>query len=71
MAALINVPVADRPGAPVTALRVGQGDAAQEFREIADAARIKHQAPMIGHQAASQNSHRHKTQPFFQDVRKS
>jgi len=53
IAALINVPGSDRPGARVITLRVGQGDASQEFGEIAVGARIKDQVPMIGHQAVS------------------
>jgi len=70
VAALINVAVSDRPGTRVITLRVGQGEASQEFREIAVRSGIKHQMPMIRHQAVSQNAHGHKIQALFHDTEK-
>ena len=70
IAALINVAVSDRPGARVVTLRVRQGDASQEFREIAVPSGIKHQVPMIRHQAVGQNAQGHKFQALFQDTEK-
>jgi hypothetical protein len=49
---------------------VGQGDAAQELGEIAVGAGIKHQMPMVQHQAVSQNAHGHKFQTLFHDPEK-
>ena len=67
VAALVEVAVSRRPGARVITLRVRQGDAAQEWGEIAVRSGIKHQVPMIRHQAVSQNAHGNKIQAFFHD----
>jgi hypothetical protein len=46
----------------VPALRVGDRQPTHEFRQLAVAARPKHEMPMIRHHAPSENSHR---QPLF------
>jgi hypothetical protein len=53
------------PGLGVVALRVGQGDSLHALREIAVGAGIKHQMPVIGHRAVSQNAHGHEIQALL------
>jgi hypothetical protein len=57
-------------GARVITLRVRQGEAAQELGEIPVRAGIKHQVPMVRHQAVSQNAHGHELQAFFHESEK-
>jgi len=66
--ALVEVTVPHRAGAGVITLRVRQGEALQESRQVAVAARMQHQVPMVGHQAVSQNAHGHEIESFPHDT---
>jgi len=67
IAALVKVAVPHRPGVGAIALRVGQRNPLQEFRQLAVASGIKHQMPMVRHQAVSEKADGHGIQALLHD----